>query len=101
MFSRDLIRAAQQVDGLLPIILFTNIEADPAGLRQHVMRFCGSCRNNFVAHFLGKWNVHQMFAVNVTELACAKPIFYAATPALAVPGKRCGAVLTPSQVSRV
>jgi hypothetical protein len=75
MFARQCKRALQQANGPLHVGIRTQIHADPAGIRQDVMRFGVTGGYQGVAHRLRKRNIHQRIAVHVPNFAAAQAEF--------------------------
>src|SRR5207247_11213233 len=75
---RQMIGAAEQAEGAVNLGGFAERDADPAALRQNVMRLCQPCPYQFIADGLGKRNVDQVVTVNVPKLALSETIFRAA-----------------------
>src|SRR5882724_3829887 len=74
-FPGYLVGALEQGHGPLLVLLPPQVEADPAALRQDVVGLGEPGRHELVAHRLGKWDVEQVVAVEVADLAGAEPVF--------------------------
>jgi hypothetical protein len=74
----QIVGPAQQSDGRFDLVRSLNIEADPSGIRQDVVRFSHTCGDELVADVLRKRNIHQIIAMHMTNLSPGQTIFRAA-----------------------
>lgn len=74
--DRNFIRSFQEVNRFLYIRFVTQVQTDPPGLGQNVMRFRKPSVHDFIAYLFWKWNIHKGIAVYMSEFACTKAIFH-------------------------
>lgn len=78
MGLRERKRSFEQPDRAIHIVFRMQEEAHPTRVRKDVVRLGFMRGDDFVAHALGKRDVHQAVAVNVPDLAPAEAKFHAA-----------------------
>ena len=71
-------RLSEQPDRAIHIVFRMQEEAYPTGVRQDVVGIGLMRGDDFVAHALGKRDIHQAVAVNVPDLAPAEAKLHAA-----------------------
>ncbi|SRR6266404_2659573 len=71
----NLERKPEKFDGSIYISRLLQINTDPATLGKYVVRFGATSRDQVVADFLRKGNVHQTVAVYVTDFPSSQTIF--------------------------
>src|SRR5262245_56792239 len=76
----NFIGAPKKFDGGLHIRLLPQIEADPATLRQDVMRLSATGGHQFIAHFGGEGDVHEIVVVDVTDFPGPEAVFRSSEP---------------------
>jgi len=65
----------KKLDGHLHIRLLPQIEADPATLWEDMMRLSATSGHQFIAHFGGERDVHQMVILDVTDFPGPEAVF--------------------------
>jgi hypothetical protein len=67
--ARQVERAPQQLDGALDIARRPQVQADPAGVRQNVVRLGQAGGHDLVAHTGWKRDIDQVVAMDMAKLA--------------------------------
>lgn len=74
---RQVIRTSKQGDSSLSIICILDIETNPTTVWQNVMRLRQTRRDQLVPDAFGKWYVHKIVTVNVSNFPSTQTILRA------------------------
>ena len=75
LFEGKLVRLAQQFDGLINIGRLAEVKAHPTTIEQDMVGFGSTSSHDLIPDLGGEGDIHQVVAVNMSNLAPAETVF--------------------------